>query len=106
MIIVSTPKRELLYWITKLTTSGDTYYEVYDPSSSYYLLYGYDYDCNGDIVWSVWDMPGSEWIELEDGCVEATEVSGYIRGISQNCTKIYDLVKGEDVYKSPFTFLF
>merc|ERR1712227_1005042 len=31
----------------------DTYYEVYDPSSSYYLLYGY---------------------------VEATEVSGYIRG--------------------------
>ena len=80
MIIVSTPKRELLYWITKLTTSGDTYYEVYDPSSSYYLLYGYDYDCNGDIVWSVWDMPGSEWIELEDGCVEATEVSGYRKG--------------------------
>ena len=80
MIIVSTPKRELLYRITKLTTSGDTYYEVYDPSSSYYLLYGYDYDCNGDIVWSVWDMTGSEWIELEDGCVVPTEVSGYKKG--------------------------
>ena len=25
-------------------------------------------------------MPGSEWIELEDGCVEATEVSGYRKG--------------------------
>merc|ERR1712133_306478 len=79
----------------------DTYYEVYDPSSSYYLLYGYDYDCNGDIVWSVWDMPGSDWIDLEDGCVEATEVSGYIRGNRKDAKNEVPSKKDRNAKKRP-----
>merc|ERR1712227_667690 len=62
--------------------NGSYYQEFYNPVTGYeFYIYTYDYDyydydyCDGDIVWQVWDMPGSEWIELEDGCVEATEVS-------------------------------
>ena len=44
------------------------------------MLTGDDYGCDGNMYWYVFDIENSEWVEVEDGCVVPTKVSGYRKG--------------------------
>merc|ERR1712227_309125 len=79
------PECEGKYCLSYNTSSYEEYYNPVNGFEFYvytdeYDYYDYDYCymdyyvCDGNMYWLVWDMEGSDWVNVEDGCVVPTEV--------------------------------